>query len=376
MPHRQPTGVPRSPRVQARSGLRGAVARSYRAGSCGMLAHLSEVRWTEARLDVLRSVTPTRRAVLGGPRRCWRRPGMHECRAGGGAARRARGGPPGRRHPERSAAHRPVRRRLAAHQALADRLGRCMTITFSISRCSNATMSPARHGHRDPGATAGRHRSRGREERPVGDPQRRTQGGHGPRRRGAPRVSWALPAARRPSAPARPDTPRPGSERERAERARAAGTRGQNGGSGVPEGLETARLSGDGRRAAGSARRRARRDLRLRRAGRPPSRRTAAERRQIWNAHRTRRDRLRSYVQSGGGPPVAAAPAYRLPSRSPRPRAAPSWPPAGGRRGRGLRRPGRGWPTRACAATPHWRCRRRRCAPSAGGARRRRPSPA
>jgi hypothetical protein len=35
---------------------------------------------------------------------------------------------------------------------------------------------------------------------------------------------------------------------------------------------------------------------------------------QIWNSHRARRDRLRSYVTSGGGVPVAAAPAYRLPA--------------------------------------------------------------
>lgn len=35
---------------------------------------------------------------------------------------------------------------------------------------------------------------------------------------------------------------------------------------------------------------------------------------QMWNSHRARRDRLRSYVVSGGGTPVAAAPAYRLPA--------------------------------------------------------------
>ncbi|MFL6053889.1 MAG: ferritin-like domain-containing protein [Actinoallomurus sp.] len=33
----------------------------------------------------------------------------------------------------------------------------------------------------------------------------------------------------------------------------------------------------------------------------------------IWNAHRTRRDRLRGYIQAAGGRPVAAAAAYRLP---------------------------------------------------------------
>jgi hypothetical protein len=35
---------------------------------------------------------------------------------------------------------------------------------------------------------------------------------------------------------------------------------------------------------------------------------------QTWNSHRARRDRLRSYVEAGGGTPVAAAPAYRLPA--------------------------------------------------------------
>jgi hypothetical protein len=35
---------------------------------------------------------------------------------------------------------------------------------------------------------------------------------------------------------------------------------------------------------------------------------------QIWNSHRARRDRLRSYLATGGATPVAAAPAYRLPS--------------------------------------------------------------
>ncbi|GAA4626187.1 ferritin-like domain-containing protein [Actinoallomurus vinaceus] len=33
----------------------------------------------------------------------------------------------------------------------------------------------------------------------------------------------------------------------------------------------------------------------------------------IWTAHRNRRDRLRGYIQSAGGRPVAAAAAYRLP---------------------------------------------------------------
>jgi Domain of unknown function (DUF4439) len=35
---------------------------------------------------------------------------------------------------------------------------------------------------------------------------------------------------------------------------------------------------------------------------------------QMWISHRARRDKLRSYVQAGGGTPVVAAPAYRLPS--------------------------------------------------------------
>jgi len=35
----------------------------------------------------------------------------------------------------------------------------------------------------------------------------------------------------------------------------------------------------------------------------------------IWNAHRTRRDRLRSRLDANGAKPVASAPAYRLPSR-------------------------------------------------------------
>jgi uncharacterized protein DUF4439 len=35
---------------------------------------------------------------------------------------------------------------------------------------------------------------------------------------------------------------------------------------------------------------------------------------QMWNSHHARRDRLRSYVEAGGGTPVAAAPAYRLPT--------------------------------------------------------------
>jgi hypothetical protein len=43
---------------------------------------------------------------------------------------------------------------------------------------------------------------------------------------------------------------------------------------------------------------------------------------QMWNSHRARRDRLRSYVETGGGTPVAAAPAYRLPSPVSSPRAA------------------------------------------------------
>src|SRR5919201_4525565 len=43
---------------------------------------------------------------------------------------------------------------------------------------------------------------------------------------------------------------------------------------------------------------------------------------QIWNAHRARRDRLRTYIETGGGVPVAAAPAYRLPSPVSSPRSA------------------------------------------------------
>jgi hypothetical protein len=43
---------------------------------------------------------------------------------------------------------------------------------------------------------------------------------------------------------------------------------------------------------------------------------------QMWNSHRTRRDRLRSYVEAGGGTPVAAAPAYHLPSPVSSPHAA------------------------------------------------------
>jgi hypothetical protein len=35
---------------------------------------------------------------------------------------------------------------------------------------------------------------------------------------------------------------------------------------------------------------------------------------QMWNSHRARRDRLRSYVEAGGAVPVPAAAAYRLPS--------------------------------------------------------------
>jgi hypothetical protein len=34
----------------------------------------------------------------------------------------------------------------------------------------------------------------------------------------------------------------------------------------------------------------------------------------VWNSHRTRRDRLRSYIQANGAAPFPAAPAYRLPS--------------------------------------------------------------
>jgi hypothetical protein len=34
----------------------------------------------------------------------------------------------------------------------------------------------------------------------------------------------------------------------------------------------------------------------------------------IWNSHRARRDRLRSYVTENGGTPVPAAAAYRLPA--------------------------------------------------------------
>ncbi|MGH3376812.1 MAG: ferritin-like domain-containing protein [Actinoallomurus sp.] len=35
---------------------------------------------------------------------------------------------------------------------------------------------------------------------------------------------------------------------------------------------------------------------------------------QMWNSHRARRDRLRTYIETGGGTPAAAAPAYHLPS--------------------------------------------------------------
>ena len=35
---------------------------------------------------------------------------------------------------------------------------------------------------------------------------------------------------------------------------------------------------------------------------------------QMWNSHRARRDRLRSYLEAGGATPVAAASAYRLPA--------------------------------------------------------------
>lgn len=43
---------------------------------------------------------------------------------------------------------------------------------------------------------------------------------------------------------------------------------------------------------------------------------------QMWNAHRARRDRLRSYVEAAGGVPAAAAPAYHLPSPVTSPRTA------------------------------------------------------
>jgi hypothetical protein len=43
---------------------------------------------------------------------------------------------------------------------------------------------------------------------------------------------------------------------------------------------------------------------------------------QMWNSHRARRDKLRSYVETGGGIPVAAAPAYHLPSPISSPRTA------------------------------------------------------
>ncbi len=43
---------------------------------------------------------------------------------------------------------------------------------------------------------------------------------------------------------------------------------------------------------------------------------------QMWNAHRARRDRLRSYVATAGGTPVAAAPAYHLPAPVTSPRTA------------------------------------------------------
>jgi hypothetical protein len=43
---------------------------------------------------------------------------------------------------------------------------------------------------------------------------------------------------------------------------------------------------------------------------------------QMWNSHRARRDKLRSYVETGGGTPVAAAPAYHLPSPISSPRTA------------------------------------------------------
>jgi Domain of unknown function (DUF4439) len=43
---------------------------------------------------------------------------------------------------------------------------------------------------------------------------------------------------------------------------------------------------------------------------------------QMWNSHRARRDRLRSQVEAAGGVPVAAAPAYHLPSPVTSPRTA------------------------------------------------------
>jgi hypothetical protein len=43
---------------------------------------------------------------------------------------------------------------------------------------------------------------------------------------------------------------------------------------------------------------------------------------QMWNSHRARRDKLRSYVETGGGTPVVAAPAYHLPSPISSPRTA------------------------------------------------------
>jgi hypothetical protein len=43
---------------------------------------------------------------------------------------------------------------------------------------------------------------------------------------------------------------------------------------------------------------------------------------QMWNSHRARRDRLRSYVEAGGAKAVVAAPAYRLPSPVSSPRTA------------------------------------------------------
>lgn len=42
----------------------------------------------------------------------------------------------------------------------------------------------------------------------------------------------------------------------------------------------------------------------------------------MWNAHRTRRDRLHGYVAARGATPVPAAPAYHLPSPVTSPRAA------------------------------------------------------
>lgn len=43
---------------------------------------------------------------------------------------------------------------------------------------------------------------------------------------------------------------------------------------------------------------------------------------QMWNSHRARRDKLRSYVEAAGGVPEAAAPAYHLPAPVTSPRTA------------------------------------------------------